>query len=86
MLSFQGKTAGVPNPVYAIVFVVKVILTDHRLVWCRPRISFCGKVRNYRNKFAMEIHILSRNYGQIRQRLSKRFIFYENLNLPRGVE
>ena len=87
ILSFQGRITGVLNRVYATVFMVKericvfytsiLILTDLRLFfWSLPSTSSSCKARNYRKILAMEIQILSRNYGHISQSLSKYFSYW----------
>ena len=85
---FQGKTTRVPKPVYATVLTVKV--SEFARFWYRHPTNFDKpkplqrqssifsyyEARIYRKLLPLEIHISSRNYGQVRQSTSKkRFMF-----------
>ena len=84
ILSFQKKTTEVPNRVYATLFMVKV---SQRICFQNNRIigdeaaSFLVSAKHIfllwskKLSLAMEIQLLSRNYGSIRQSFSKHFMY-----------
>ena len=80
---FQGKTTGVPKPVYLTILTVKVTeLIGFRYLHPtnfegfvylqrQPSIFSYYEARIYRTILSLEIHISSCNYGQVRQCTSK---------------
>ena len=79
----QHHQTGVPKPVYATVLTVKV--SEFIRFWYPHPTNFDGSVslqrqpsmfsyyeaRIYRKLLPLEIHISSRNYGQVRKSASK---------------